>query len=118
MWMTKVPTSVTTVALNTEFAATQTGGAVVNAITRFAAPAAVAGGQTGAIAVFETGSVVAVVVVTAAVVVVDLAAVGFLDPPLERRATRAMMTPIAITRVTDRRVLRARRLCRSWTASF
>src|ERR1700691_2118928 len=116
--MTKVPASVTTVALKTEFAATHIGGALVNTITRFAAPAAVAGGQTGAIAVFETGSVVTVVVDVVDVVVVGFVADGFFVPPPERSATRAMITPTTITRVIDRRVLRARRLCRSWTASF
>jgi hypothetical protein len=107
--------------LKTEFAAMHIGGALVNAITRFAAPAAVAGGQTGAIAVFETGSVVTVVVDVVDVVdvvVVGFVADGFFVPPPERRATRAMITPTTITRVIDRRVLRARRLCRSWTASF
>jgi hypothetical protein len=94
---------------------------VVKAITLFAAPAAVAGGQTGAIAVCETGSVVSVVVevvVVGDVVVVGFVADGFLVPPPERSATRAMITPTTITSVIDRRVLRARRSCRSWTASF
>jgi hypothetical protein len=88
---------------------------LVNEITRFAAPAAVAGGQTGAIAVFATGSVV---VVETEVVVVDFDAVGFLVPPPERRATSAMITPTTITSVMDRRVRRDRRSCRSWMASF
>jgi hypothetical protein len=99
---------------------------LVNAITRFAAPAAVAGGHTGATAAAVAGTVVeepAVVlevdVIVVEVVVVDFdAVVGFFVPPPESRATKAMITPMTTTSVIDLRTRRDRRSWRSWTASF
>ena len=97
MWMTKVPTSVFTVASSTEFAAMHIGGALVKAITRFTAPAAVVGGQTGAIAA------AAVVVVVLATVVVVVVAGGFLVLPLDKITIRAMMIPTTTITEMDRR---------------
>jgi hypothetical protein len=100
------------VASKTEFAATHVSGAFLKAMCRSAAPAAVAGGQIGATAVFTVGSVVAVVLLTVVVValtvvVVELAA-GFFVPPLESNATRPMMIATTTTTVMERRVFRDR----------
>src|SRR5579871_2904428 len=94
------------------------GGALVKAIARLAAPAGVAGGQTGATAVCETGAVEGVgelVVETGTVVVVVLvvvcsrgAAAGL--ELLERRAIRPTTIPTTTSAEIERRAVRRRRL--------